>query len=117
MQTHQIHVLGASEQVHAIRGELFRFPEVLDVFVTGRPDVLVVVYARRPRPAEWLLALRKVGYRPTARDHATWRESGQRPRLVLHTIGHRPGSTAHAGDQATSSIRHEQTPRRRRDAA
>ena len=45
-----------------IRKELFGFPEVLDVFVTGRPDALVVVCSGRPRPAEWLRVLRAVGY-------------------------------------------------------
>jgi hypothetical protein len=38
MQTHEIHVSGAREQVHEIRAELFAFPEVIEVFVTGRPD-------------------------------------------------------------------------------
>jgi hypothetical protein len=50
VQTHEIHVSGAREQVHEIRGELFAFPQVLEVFVTGLPDALVVVYAGRPRP-------------------------------------------------------------------
>jgi hypothetical protein len=48
MQTHEIQVSGASEQVHEIRGELFAFPEVLEVFVTGRPDALL-----RPAFAVW----------------------------------------------------------------
>jgi hypothetical protein len=70
MQTHQIHVLGARELVHDIRNGLFAFPEVLDVFATVQPDVLVVVYARRPRPGEWLQALRQLGYRTPAPSHA-----------------------------------------------
>ena len=72
MQTHQIHISGARERSHGIRNELFAFPEVLEVFVTGRPDVLVVVYAGRPRPGEWLRALRALGYRTPARGHARW---------------------------------------------
>jgi ATP-dependent Zn protease len=36
---------------------------VLEVFVTGRPDLLVVVCAGRPRPGDWLCALRRLGYR------------------------------------------------------
>ena len=70
MKTHQIHVAGARERIHDIRNELFGFPEVLDVLVTGRPDVLVVVHAGRPRPGEWLRALRGLGYLTPARSHA-----------------------------------------------
>jgi hypothetical protein len=57
--------------VQEIRHELFAFPEVLDVFVTGRPDCLVVVSLGRPRPGEWLRALRAVGYQVPIRRHAT----------------------------------------------
>ena len=67
MQTHRIHVSGGRERVHEIRNELFDFPEVLEVLVTGRPDVLVVVHAGRPRPGEWLRALRRRGYRTSRR--------------------------------------------------
>ena len=67
MQTHQISVSGARQRVDVIRKELFAFPEVLEVFVTGRPDVLVVVYAGRPRPGEWLRGLRRLGFRTPAR--------------------------------------------------
>jgi hypothetical protein len=62
MQTHRIYVAKGRDWVDEIRTELFVFPEVLDVFVTGRPDALVVVCQGRPRPAEWLRALRAVGY-------------------------------------------------------
>jgi hypothetical protein len=62
VQTYQIYVSNGRDSVHEIRSELFVFPEILDVFVTGRPDSLVVVCQGRPRPAEWLLALRAVGY-------------------------------------------------------
>ena len=70
MQTHQIHVAGAHQGINQIRSELFVFPGVLDVFVTGRPDAVVVVYAGRPRPGEWLRALGRLGYRTPARDRA-----------------------------------------------
>jgi hypothetical protein len=63
MQTHAIHVTHGRELVLEVRTALFIFPDVLDVFVTGRPDVLVVVCSGRPRPAEWLAALRVAGYR------------------------------------------------------
>jgi hypothetical protein len=43
------------------------------VFVTGRPDVLVVVCAGRPRPAQWLRTLRAAGYDTLARRHASSR--------------------------------------------
>jgi hypothetical protein len=62
VQTYLIHVSNGRDRVHEIRSHLFVFPEVLDVFVTGRPDSLVVVCRGRPRPGEWLQALRAVGY-------------------------------------------------------
>ena len=62
MRTHQIQVSNGRETVREIRRQLFEFPEVLEVFDTGRADVLVVVYAGHPRPGEWLAALRAVGY-------------------------------------------------------
>jgi len=71
VQTHQINVSSARDMVQEIRHELFAFPEVLDVFVTGRPDWLVVVSRGRPRPGEWLGALRAVGYHVPVRRHAT----------------------------------------------
>jgi hypothetical protein len=70
MQTHEVHVLDGRRRAHEIRTELFAFPEVLDVFVTGRPDALVVVYLGRPRPGEWLRALRAAGYRVPPRQRA-----------------------------------------------
>jgi hypothetical protein len=69
VQTHQINVSNGRGQAHEIRRELFRFPEVLEVFVTGRPDSLVVVYRGRPRPGEWLRVLYAMGYEPAARRH------------------------------------------------
>jgi hypothetical protein len=71
VQTHQINVSRARDMAQEIRRELFQFPEVLDVYVTGRRDWLVVVSQGRPRPAEWLRALRAVGYHVPMRRHAT----------------------------------------------
>ena len=79
MKTHQIHVSGARERVHEIRRELFAFSEVLDVFVTGRADVLVVVYAGRPRPGEWLRVLRRRDALPPRRTEEVSRDGGTRP--------------------------------------
>jgi hypothetical protein len=71
MRTHQIRVSDARESVQDIRHRLFTFPEVLEVFATGRSDVLVVVHTGRPRLGPWLAALRAVGYRTPARRDAT----------------------------------------------
>ena len=62
MQTHQITISQGCDNVHEIRRELFAFSEILDVFVTSRPDSLVVVCAGRPRLGEWRRALRAAGY-------------------------------------------------------
>jgi hypothetical protein len=69
VQTHQIDISHGRDNVHEIRRALFAFSEILDVFVTSRPDSLVVVCAGRPRPSEWLRALRAVGYEAPARRH------------------------------------------------
>lgn len=69
MQTYRIHVSKGRERLDEIRSQLFVFPEVLDVFVTGGPDSLVVVCWGRPRPAEWMRALRAVGYDLPPRSH------------------------------------------------
>ena len=116
MQTHQLHVSGAHEGIQQIRSELFAFPEVLDVFATGRPDALVVVYAGRPRPGEWLRALRAIGYRTLARDRAKWPQTEQRrPDLLRWIVDY---SDVGADDNETlSSIGNEQAQRRRRNAA
>ena len=71
MQTHKIHVSNGRHMVEEVRIELFKFPEILEVFITGRPDALVVVCSGRPRPGEWLGALRRVGYDVPAKRHAT----------------------------------------------
>jgi hypothetical protein len=65
--THQIYVAKGRDRVQDIRSALFAFSEVLDVFVTGRPDALVVVLTGRPRPGEWLRTLRAAGYDVSAR--------------------------------------------------
>jgi hypothetical protein len=74
VQTHRLHVSNARDSVLEIRSELFVFPEVLEVFVTGRPDVLVVVCSGRPRPTQWLRTLRAAGYETLARRHASANE-------------------------------------------
>lgn len=70
MQTHPIHVAHGRELVLEVRRELFAFSEVLDVFATGPPEVLVVVCSGRPRPAQWLALLREAGFEIQARRHA-----------------------------------------------
>src|ERR1700685_3590373 len=70
VQTYQIYVSKGRDRVNEIRSELFVFPEILDVFTTGRPDSLVMVCRGRPRPAEWLRALRRVGYDLPPRSHS-----------------------------------------------
>jgi hypothetical protein len=71
VQTYQINISQGRDHVHEIRRELFAFSEILDVFVTSRPDSLVVVCAGRPRLGEWLCALRAVGYETPARRHSS----------------------------------------------
>jgi hypothetical protein len=71
MRTHPIHVTNGRAQVLEVRTELFAFGEVLDVMVTGRPDILVVICSRRPRPGAWLAALRAAGYEIPARRRPT----------------------------------------------
>lgn len=70
MQTCSLDVVDGRARVLEIRTELFAFGDVLDVFVTGCPDVLVVACAGRPHPAEWLRALRAAGYEIPGRRHA-----------------------------------------------
>jgi hypothetical protein len=99
VQTHQITVSRGRNMVQEIRHELFKFPEVLDVFVTGRPDWLVVVSRSRPRPAEWLRALRAVGYDVPARRHAVTRAAeADRPQgRAVPGRAPAPGLAAQAG--------------------
>ncbi len=70
MQTHPIHVTGGRQRVLEIRRELFVFSDVLEVFVTSRPDVLVVVCAGHARPTQWLQTLSTAGYHIPARRSA-----------------------------------------------
>jgi hypothetical protein len=70
VQTYKIYVSKGRDRVNEIRSELFVFPEILEVFVTGRPDSLVVVCRGRPRPAEWLRALRLARYDVAHRRHS-----------------------------------------------
>jgi hypothetical protein len=70
VQTYQINISQGRANVHEIRRELFAFSEILEVFVTGRADSLVVVCVGRPRVGEWLRALRAAGYHVPARRHA-----------------------------------------------
>ncbi|MEA2211033.1 MAG: hypothetical protein QOF83_981 [Solirubrobacteraceae bacterium] len=99
MQTHQINVSSARDIVQEIRHELFQFPEVLDVFVTGRPDWLVVVSRGRPRPGEWLRALRAVGYHVPVRRHATHAIQTDRQGAAACASTAAPGLTARAHGQ------------------
>ena len=99
MQTHQINVSRARDMVQEIRHELFEFPEVLDVFVTGRPDWLVVVSRGRPRPGEWLRALRAVGYHVPVRRHATLAAEADRQGAAAPASTPAPGLTARAHGQ------------------
>lgn len=57
MRTHPIHITDGRAQALEVRTELFAFGEVLDVVITGRPDILVVICSRRPRAGAWLAAL------------------------------------------------------------
>lgn len=76
MQTHPIQVTDRREHVLEVRDALFVFPDVLEVFVTGCPDVLVVVCSGRPRPARWLAELRAAGYQIPVRRRAQDRTLG-----------------------------------------
>jgi hypothetical protein len=93
LQTHQIQISHGREKVNQIRSELFAFPEVLEVFTTGRPDALVVVHSGRPHPGEWLRALRAVGC-----------ETPPRRRAVAPGKG-RPGAEARDREPQTTTLR------------
>jgi hypothetical protein len=96
MQTHQINVARARDMAQEIRHKLFEFPEVLDVFVTGRPDWLVVVSQGYPRPGEWLRALRAAGYQVPVRRHATQAAEVDRQAAAAPARTPAPGLTARA---------------------
>jgi hypothetical protein len=84
VQTYQITISQGRDNVHEIRRELFAFSEILDVFVTGRSDSLVVVCAGRPRLSEWLRALRALGYEVPARRHPSAIATTSRSIIRLH---------------------------------
>ncbi len=69
MQTHPIHVTDGRERALEVQDALFVFPDVLEVFVTGRSDVLVVLCLGHPRPAMWLAEL-GAGYKLPGRRRA-----------------------------------------------
>ena len=84
MQTHQINISHGRDNVREIRHVLFAFSEILDVFVTSRPDSLVVVCAGRPRLGEWLRALRAVGYEAPGRRRHSTRSTAPRSIASIH---------------------------------
>jgi hypothetical protein len=84
VQTYQINISHGRHNVHEIRRELFAFSEILDVFVTSRPDSLVVVCAGRPRLGEWLRALRAVGYEISARRHPSADATTRHSMIQIH---------------------------------
>jgi hypothetical protein len=84
VQTHQINISHGRDNAQEIRRVLFAFSEILDVFVTSRPESLVVVYAGRPRLGEWLRALRAVGYEVPARRHPCPETTTPRSIIQIH---------------------------------
>ena len=78
MQTHPLHVSNGRDRVLEIRTALFVLPEVLEVYITGRPDVVVVVCAGRQRPTRWVHALRAAGYETLTRRHADLRTTAMK---------------------------------------
>jgi hypothetical protein len=90
MRTHQIQVSNGREALDEIRRELFQFSEVLEVFDTSRPDALVVVCAGRPRPGEWLSALRAAGYDAPARRRSI--SASRAPSPEPRSVASRPRS-------------------------
>jgi hypothetical protein len=84
MQTHQLRVLDAEAQLDELRAELMVFTDVLEVFSSARPDTIVIVCSGRPRPAEWVRALRAAGYTMPARHHAGRGRRAARPESRRH---------------------------------
>lgn len=64
MNVYELRVPGASEpgRLEAVRWELFVFPEVRDVVVAVRADVVAVLHEGDPAPAAWVRTLRAAGY-------------------------------------------------------
>lgn len=87
MQTYQLTISQGRDNVYEIRRELFAFSEILDVFVTSRPDSLVVVCAGRPRLGEWRRALRAAGYEIPARRSSVAVTTTQRGISQIHAKG------------------------------
>lgn len=119
MQTHQIVISQGRDRVHEVRSELLNFPEILDVCVTGRADSLVVVCSGRPRPAEWLRALRAVGFDVPARRRPTvGRQTVELPDAAIEVLAPAqaaPASGTQARPHAGTGPRHRTkrvTPRR-----
>ena len=86
MQTYQITISQGRDNVHEIRRELFAFSEILDVFVTSRPDSLVVVCAGRPRLGEWRRALRAAGYEIPARRRSVAASTTKHSIIQIHAL-------------------------------
>jgi hypothetical protein len=84
VQTCQLTISRGRDNVHEIRQELFAFSEILDVFVTSRPDSLVVVCAGRPRLGEWRSALRAAGYELPVRRQTVDQTTTQRSIIRIH---------------------------------
>jgi hypothetical protein len=84
VQTYQITISQGRDKVDEIRRVLFAFSEILDVFVTGRPDLLVVVCAGRPRLRDWRRALRAFGYDIPARRDASSTATTRGRRMHIH---------------------------------
>jgi hypothetical protein len=105
VQTHQIHVSNGRDRVDEVRTELFTFSEVLDVFVTSRPDALVVVCSGCPRPGEWLRHLCSVGYDvpPRRRANAAAVEAG-RTDVVEPRASRAPSARAQAVRRAHTEM-------------
>jgi hypothetical protein len=102
VQTHQINISHGRDNVHEIRRQLFAFSEILDVFVTSRPDSLVVVCTGRPRLGEWLRALRAAGYEVPARRHPFARATTPRSIIQIHAQATQiePARRPHAASRA-----------------
>jgi hypothetical protein len=107
VQTHQIQIFDGRRRALEIRRELFAFPEIIEVFITSRPDALVVVCSGRPRPAEWLRALREAGYDAVVRRRPTTRlpDSGRKTQPRHEGEGQARGPSRRPRAQGSGPIR------------
>jgi hypothetical protein len=107
VQTHKIQIFNGRKRVLEIRRELFAFPEIMEVFITSRPDALIVVCSGRPRPAEWLGALREAGYDAVVRRRPTTRlpESEPQPQPPHDAQGEAKGLSRRPGAQRWAPTR------------